>query len=96
LHDKYGKQGLVAVSVSLDELGEKGIQEAVLKFLESKKAAFTNVILDESFEFWSRKFEFSSPPCVYVFNREGKWTRFIGADKYPDAVKLVDSYMEKK
>jgi hypothetical protein len=96
LHDKWARDGLVAVSVSLDEPSEKGLEEGVLKFLTSQKAAFTNLILDAPFEFWSKKFEFNSTPCVYVFNREGKWTRFLGEDKYADAVRLAESYMEKK
>jgi hypothetical protein len=96
LHKNYAKAGLVAISVSLDDPAEKGKQEAVLKFLNSKNASFTNLILDESQEFWQKKLSFFGPPCVYVFNLEGKWKRFEGAEHYPEVEKLVARYLKVK
>jgi hypothetical protein len=80
LHDKYSKDGLVCLSVSLDDPREKGKLAKVQKFLEASKADFTNVVLDEDQEFWQKKFNFLGPPCVYVFNQEGKWVRFVADD----------------
>jgi hypothetical protein len=94
LHEKYGKDGLIAISVSLDFPTTKD-KENVLKFLTKSQASFTNLLLDESQEFWQQKFGFNGPPCVFVFNREGKWTRFIdektqpAEDVYPRVEKLV-------
>jgi hypothetical protein len=73
MHDKYVTKGLVAISVSLDEPDDRGKAE---KFLVEKKATFTNLWLDEPQDFWLKKFDISGPPCVYVFDRRGKWTAF--------------------
>jgi hypothetical protein len=73
MHNKYADKGLVAISVSLDEKEDRAKAE---KFLVERKAAFTNLWLDESQEFWLKKFDISGPPCVYVFDRRGKWTTF--------------------
>ena len=62
MHQKYGKEGLAAVSVSLDDPNEAGVKQAVLKFLESKKATFTNLILDEKPEVWQDKLKIDGPP----------------------------------
>jgi len=76
MHKKYAKDGLVAISVSLDELKDK---EMALKFLQSKEAAFTNLLLNDTVN-WSEKLHFSAPPCYFVFNRQGKWVQFKAED----------------
>ena len=86
LNEKYAKQGLVAVSVSFDEPKDKA---KVLKFLQDKKATFTNVILDESQDLWLPKFHIYGPPAVFVFNRQGKWTQFKYDRVYGRVEKLV-------
>jgi hypothetical protein len=96
LHDKYGKDGLVAISVSLDDPKESDTQKNVLKFLQSRKASFTNLILDESQEFWQKKFNMDGPPSVFVFNREGKWKQWVGGDPYPEVEKLVVEFLKQK
>ena len=40
MQKKYGKDGLVAMSVSLDDPAEKGVKEKVLKFLEKGSAFY--------------------------------------------------------
>jgi thiol-disulfide isomerase/thioredoxin len=93
LHEKYAKDGLVALSVNLDDSHKNGIQQTVLKFLRSQKASFMNFILDESPEFWQKKFNSMELPFVYVFNRQGKWHRYQGGDHYSEiqtfAIKLL-------
>ncbi len=105
LHQKYAKDGLVAISVSLDDPKDKNSEPAVLKFLRGekekspmsgKKAAFTNLILDESQEFWQKKFRIDGPPSVFVFNREGKWKQFKEAGHYPEVEQLVVEWLKKK
>jgi hypothetical protein len=93
LHDKYAKDGVVTLSVSLDEPGDR---EAALKFLQKNRAAFTNLLLDEGQEFWQKKFNMDGPPTVYVFNREGKWNQFLGAEHYPEVEKLVVEFLKEK
>jgi len=90
MHEKYAGQGLAVVSVSLDEdPGKPEVQEQVLKFLKERKATFTNVILDEQFEVWNKKFDFVAPPCVFVFDRQGRWRKF-------DADALAEEKGEEK
>jgi hypothetical protein len=94
LHEKYAKDGVVAVSVSLDDAKDDAALDAVLKFLVKNNAGFTNLILNESQEFWQQKFKMDGPPAVFVFNREGKWTQFVGAEHYPEVDKLVAEFLK--
>src|SRR5436309_1073707 len=87
MHQQYAKQGLAVISVSLDRLIEddgKPVAAAeaakaraeVEKFLGSNKATLTNLLLEEPMGVWKTKFGFSAPPCLFVFDRRGKWIRF--------------------
>jgi thiol-disulfide isomerase/thioredoxin len=93
LHEKYAKQGLVAVSVSLDEPPD---QPKALKFLESHGAHFTNLLLDVDQETWQKKFHVFGPPVMFVFNRDGKWTQFKDEKAYPQVEKLVRDLLHSK
>jgi thiol-disulfide isomerase/thioredoxin len=104
LQKKYGKDGLAAVSVAIvmDEDQPRAEHDMqVLQFLKEKQAAATtNLILDEKAEFWSPKLHFNALPCVFVFNREGKWHQFKdgtppGAD-YHEIEKLVVELLKEK
>src|SRR5437660_1477989 len=55
LHQQYAKDGLVAVSVSLDELSEEGAKDKVMKFLQKQQATMTNLILNEKPAVWQAK-----------------------------------------
>ena len=95
MHKKYAKDGLVAISVSLDGLDNK---DNALKFLESKGANFTNLLLNDKVE-WLEKFHFSAPPAYFVFNRQGKWVQFKAEDgeiNYPAMEKLVVENLKEK
>jgi thiol-disulfide isomerase/thioredoxin len=91
LHNQQAKAGLVAVSVSLDDLGEDGAKDKVLKFLQKQQATLTNVILDEKPEFWQAKLKIDGPPLVMVFNRKGELEqKFVDKDVDYEAIgKLV-------
>ena len=94
MHKKYAKDGLVAISVSLDELKDK---EVALKFLQSKEAAFTNLLLNDTVN-WLEKLHFSAPPCYFVFNRQGKWVQFKAEDgeiNYADMEKKVREFLKE-
>lgn len=77
LHKKYGKQGLVVISVSLDELkeGDK-TKERALAFLTKQQATFQNLILNEPYQVWQEKLRFMGPPCYFVFSKRGEWIQF--------------------
>jgi hypothetical protein len=101
MHNKYGKDGLVAISVNLDDAGKKEDRERAEKFLQAKKATLTNLILDEKSAFASQKpLEIESLPTVFVFNQEGKIeVRFPNPDKeafdYGDVEKVVKRLLKK-
>lgn len=95
MHKKYGKDGLVAISVSLDEVKDK---EVARKFLESKQAAFTNLLLNDKVD-WPEKLHFFAPPSYFVFNRQGKWVQFKGEEgeiDYSAMEKLVRDFLKEK
>ena len=77
MHEKYAAKGLEVISVSLDEAGDKAAADRAHKFLVKQRAGFTNLLLDEDADLWSAKFDIGGPPAVYVFDRRGKWTKFI-------------------
>jgi thiol-disulfide isomerase/thioredoxin len=69
MHQKYAKDGLVCISVSVDSL-EK--QAAALKFLQDQQATFPNYLLAEEFTLWQDKWDISGPPALFVFNRQNQ------------------------
>jgi hypothetical protein len=95
MHKKYAKDGLVAVSVSVDPI-EPGIEQRVLKFLRDKQATFTNLLLDEPAELWQEKLHTDAVPCIYVFNRELKWTQYTGEIKHDEIEKQVVELLKTK
>jgi peroxiredoxin len=94
---KYAKDGVVAVSVSLDDPNQDGVKEKVRKYLASQNAAFTNLILDEKSEFWQKKLKIEGPPCVFVFDRDGKIAKkFDSGEKYDEVETFVAELLKKK
>jgi hypothetical protein len=73
MHRKYAAKGLVTISVSLDEKEERASAE---HFLMKQQATFTNLWLDETPKVWREKFGITSLPCVYIYDRRGKWVQF--------------------
>ena len=81
MYKAYRDKGLVVISISTFELstGEPDkVKASVLKYLQSQNATFINVILDEPNALVVDKLRMPQIPCIYVFNREGQWTQFIG------------------
>lgn len=100
MHKKYGSQGMVAVTVSLDGLIEPNAPELALKILREKKMPFTNLLLDEDDELWQKKLGEAGYPIVFVFNREGKYRKFsandLDDDGYAKVEKLVAEWVKTK
>jgi thiol-disulfide isomerase/thioredoxin len=69
LHRKYARDGLVAVSVSLEDCRDLPVRGEVVKFLRQQGATFPNVILDAPFAEWQANLAIDGPPAVYVFDR---------------------------
>ena len=98
MRGKHAKDGLVVITVSLDEEPQKPeVQEKVRKLLESKKAySFINLILDEKLEFWQEKLKFDGPPSFYIFGRDGKLIKqFKDNFEFDEVEKLVDESLKK-
>jgi thiol-disulfide isomerase/thioredoxin len=97
LHHQHAKAGLVAVTVSLDDLTEDGAKDKVTKFLQTQKATMTNLVLDEKPEVWQAKLKIDGPPLVMVFNRNGELEqKFVDKDvDYAAIGKLVAELLAK-
>ena len=69
MQNKYAKDGLVVITVSLDSLEQKDV---ALAFLRGQQATFPNFLLNEESEVWQDKFKMRGPPVAYIFDRAGK------------------------
>jgi hypothetical protein len=95
---KYAKDGVVALSVSLDDPADKEVDARILKFLRAKDADFTNLRLDEPSELWTERLKIDLPPAVFVFDREGRLAGKFELEKanYEKYVEpLVDQLLKK-
>jgi hypothetical protein len=76
MHQKYAKDGLVAITVALDPIKEPSdldkIRRAALPILKRHKMAYLNLILDEKPAVWEEKLNIVGPPSLWLFDRDGK------------------------
>src|SRR5262245_14031086 len=101
MHRKYAADGLVAISVNLDDPNKKEDKDKAIKFLQEKKATLTNLMLNEKPEVWQDKLKIEGLPAVFVFNREGRREKKFGGSaedtfEYKDVEKLVMELLKKK
>jgi peroxiredoxin len=97
MHHKYGKKGFVAISVSVDDPGDKETVDEVVKFLRAQKAVIPNFLLDEQPEVWQMKLKTEAVPCIFVFNREGKIeAKYLEAGKHDEMDQLVEKLLDQK
>jgi peroxiredoxin len=98
MHRKYGPQGLVAVSVSLDDPSEKETEAEIRKFLQKEKATQSNFLLNEVSDVWEKKLGIEGVPCVFVFNRAGKIEKKYPNEfpKHEELEKLVERLLRQK
>ena len=66
---RYSRDGVVCLSVSVDEPARR---PAALAFLKTQGATFANYLLNEDPSVWQEKFDVNGPPAVFVFGRDGK------------------------
>ena|SRR5205823_2554273 len=98
MHQKYARDGFVALSVSVDDLHNPNdppeeTRKRVLDFLQRKKATFTNVILDDPPEKTFAKLGIPAVPCVYVFNRDNRFVLKLVEQK--DAYTVVEKTVQE-
>jgi hypothetical protein len=94
MHRKYAKDGLVALSVSLDDPADAAARSRALAFLKKQGAAFTNVVLDEKPELYQEKLKIDGPPCIYIFNRDNRFA--VKRDGTGEAGRIDYEIFEKR
>jgi hypothetical protein len=91
---KYGKDGFVAMTVSLnvaeDDWAE--LEKQSRKFLDSRKVTIPNFLLKDDAKVVEENLPIVSYPAAYLFTRQGKWKRFEG---YEAEHKNVQNWVEK-
>jgi hypothetical protein len=94
---KLKDQGLVVITVDLDDPNEKEFTDAAFAWLKQEKITLPNFLLDEKEEVWQEKLKVNLVPCLYVFNRAGqieeKYTKKAD-EKELDA--LIDKLLKEK
>jgi hypothetical protein len=68
MHKDHAKDGLVAMSVSVDDIADR---DRPLKFLQKQQTPFANYLLDEPGERWQEHWNISLVPAVLLY-RDGK------------------------
>ena len=102
MHKKYGPKGLAVVSLSLDDPTDKAAVAEAERFLKEKKAAFTNVLLDENFGDGFDKLNINAIPAVFIFGPDGKEVKRFTMDDpnnqftYDDVEKAVANLLDAK
>jgi hypothetical protein len=97
MHQELSKDGLVVISLTIDEPEDRG---NALEFLTKQKATFQNFLLedkDRTEKAGDEKFYHSSPPIVHVFDRAGKKVKVFEGKKEAEGVEgLVKELLGKK
>ena len=81
MHKKFADKGFVIIMVSVDPADQKDLVKQANEFLRKTQPPFMQLHLQDSDEVWSKKLDFTIPPCYFVFDRRGKWVRFRGGDQ---------------
>jgi len=101
MHKKFAKEPFVAVTVALDPRGDpdKTAEErkAILKFLARMQATMPNLWLEEPNSFWQERLKIDSPPCVYVFDKDGHFVaKLYDSEFNPTVVEnLVEELLKR-
>jgi hypothetical protein len=93
MHRKYESEGLVALSVCLDDVNDKEIRVEVDEFLTKKQATLTNLIGEGKPEEWLEKLNVAAVPCVYVFDRENRTVKKLTGEAVD--YKVIESEVVK-
>jgi thiol-disulfide isomerase/thioredoxin len=99
LHRKHAKDGVVCISVTVDEPDK---QEKALKFLKSQGATFPNFLLNEDAEVWQEKWKSKTVPIVFVIGPDGHQVAKFSEDDpdkqftYADVIKVVEGLLQRR
>jgi thiol-disulfide isomerase/thioredoxin len=83
MQKKYGADGLVCISVSIDPAKSRA---AVQSFLTRKESTITNFWLDEPVDVWAKRWDVNGPPVVFIFDRAGRRAGKFGTEENPARV----------
>jgi thiol-disulfide isomerase/thioredoxin len=89
LHQKHAKDGLVCISLTVDDADDK---DRALKFLQAQKATMTNFLIDEPADVWQKKLDATVPPNAIVIGRDGQRVKRFTSEEpftYEDVEKLI-------
>ncbi|HEY7328852.1 MAG TPA: hypothetical protein VH592_14510 [Gemmataceae bacterium] len=82
MHKKYADQGLVAVSLSLDNPSDAKTRAQVDAFLKRNEATMINLMVEGDPDDWYTKFNVGGLPLVFVFDRENRRVKkLVGGDQ---------------
>jgi hypothetical protein len=95
MHKKYANDGLVALSVSLDDANDKEVRAQVDDFLTKKQAVFTNLISEGKPDEWQKKLQIDAVPCVYLFNQENRIVKKLTGEKEKVDYKVIEAEVVK-
>jgi thiol-disulfide isomerase/thioredoxin len=72
MHHKYADKGLSVASLSFDDPAEPKQVADAKEFLDAKKAAFANYLLDEEQGVGYEKLNIGAIPAVFIYGPDGK------------------------
>jgi hypothetical protein len=97
MHKKYAKDGLVAMSVDLDDPMDQQRMQNVRAFLTEQQPEFVNFVLDEKQEVWQEKLKIVGAPAIFVFGRDGKVAKkYEDGEEYKEIEPFVVVELKKK
>jgi thiol-disulfide isomerase/thioredoxin len=97
LHNTYAKDGLVCMSLNLDEIPD--LKKQAPGFLKEKKAVFSNFWLEEGIDGAQKQWKFEPIPVVVVYARDGKLAKVFNNDdpnKDSFTYKEVEEFLKTK
>lgn len=98
MHRDHARNGLVCVSVCVDEPKDRA---AALKFLRKQEATFANYLLDEDTTTWQDHWDLKGIPAVFLYRDGKRIARFDCDDPdnqftYADVEKTVRRLLAKR
>jgi hypothetical protein len=96
MHKKYAQDGLVCMSINVDD---KDDAAKALAFLKKQNADFGNYLIDETPEVWSKRLDVPGPPSVLIYDRSGKKVKTFTTEDpftYADVEKFIEPLLKQK
>ncbi|MFN4260663.1 MAG: TlpA family protein disulfide reductase [Gemmataceae bacterium] len=83
MQHQWGKDGLIVMTLDLDDPEDMDIRQDVVKFLKDNKITLLNLVIAEGDDLntWLDKLDVGAFPTTFVYDRDGKLVkRFEGAE----------------